>query len=407
MGGYGLLGEKLGHSFSPKIHALLGDTPYDLYEKRPHELEEFLLYGDLAGMNVTIPYKKTVMPYCAALTDIARRIGSVNTLVRRADGTLLGDNTDYYGFDCLLQRAGIDPKGKKALVLGSGGASLTVQMVLRDREAGQVIVISRSGADNYDNLHRHADAELIVNTTPVGMYPQNGVSPVDLGMFPNCSAVVDVIYNPARTALMLQAEEQGIPCAGGLTMLVAQAVRSAERFLGRDFSDHTLERVLHTLERDTENIVLIGMPGCGKSLLGRALAEKLGKPFVDADQEIIRQAGKSIPDIFAQEGENGFRRRETEVLRRLGSQSGQVIATGGGCVTREENKPLLRQNGKLIWVRRPVSVLPTQGRPLSQRGNLEEMARERMPLYAELADHIIDNTGTPEAALQKLMEVCL
>ena len=407
MGGYGLLGEKLGHSFSPKIHALLGDTPYDLYEKRPHELEEFLLHGDLAGMNVTIPYKKTVMPYCAALTDIARRIGSVNTLVRRADGTLLGDNTDYYGFDCLLQRAGIDPKGKKALVLGSGGASLTVQMVLRDREAGQVIVISRSGADNYDNLHRHADAELIVNTTPVGMYPQNGVSPVDLGMFPNCSAVVDVIYNPARTALMLQAEEQGIPCAGGLTMLVAQAVRSAERFLGRDFSDHTLERVLHTLERDTENIVLIGMPGCGKSLLGRALAEKLGKPFVDADQEIIRQAGKSIPDIFAQEGENGFRRRETEVLRRLGSQSGQVIATGGGCVTREENKPLLRQNGKLIWVRRPVSVLPTQGRPLSQRGNLEEMARERMPLYAELADHIIDNTGTPEAALQKLMEVCL
>lgn len=407
MGGYGLLGEKLGHSFSPKIHALLGDTPYDLYEKRPHELEEFLLHGDLAGMNVTIPYKKTVMPYCAALTDIARRIGSVNTLVRRADGTLLGDNTDYYGFDCLLQRAGIDPKGKKALVLGGGGASLTVQMVLRDREAGQVIVISRSGADNYDNLHRHADAELIVNTTPVGMYPQNGVSPVDLGMFPNCSAVVDVIYNPARTALMLQAEELGIPCAGGLTMLVAQAVRSAERFLGRDFSDHTLERVLHTLERDTENIVLIGMPGCGKSLLGRALAEKLGKPFVDADQEIIRQAGKSIPDIFAQEGENGFRRRETEVLRRLGSQSGQVIATGGGCVTREENKPLLRQNGKLIWVRRPVSVLPTQGRPLSQRGNLEEMARERMPLYAELADHIIDNTGTPEAALQKLMEVCL
>lgn len=407
MGGYGLLGEKLGHSFSPKIHALLGDTPYDLYEKRPHELEEFLLHGDLAGMNVTIPYKKTVMPYCAALTDIARRIGSVNTLVRRADGTLLGDNTDYYGFDCLLQRAGIDPKGKKVLVLGSGGASLTVQMVLRDREAGQVIVISRSGADNYDNLHRHADAELIVNTTPVGMYPQNGVSPVDLGMFPNCSAVVDVIYNPARTALMLQAEELGIPCAGGLTMLVAQAVRSAERFLGRDFSDHTLERVLHTLEKDTENIVLIGMPGCGKSLLGRALAEKLGKPFVDADQEIIRQAGKSIPDIFAQEGENGFRRRETEVLRRLGSQSGQVIATGGGCVTREENKPLLRQNGKLIWVRRPVSVLPTQGRPLSQRGNLEEMARERMPLYAELADHIIDNTGTPEAALQKLMEVCL
>ncbi len=407
MGGYGLLGEKLGHSFSPKIHALLGDTPYDLYEKRPQELEDFLLHGDFAGMNVTIPYKKTVMPYCAALTDVARRIGSVNTLVRRADGSLLGDNTDYYGFACLLQRAGIDPKGKKALVLGSGGASLTVQMVLRDREAGQVVVISRSGQDNYDNLHRHADAELIVNTTPVGMYPKNGESPVDLQLFPRCTAVVDVIYNPARTALLLQAEELGIPCAGGLTMLVAQAVRSAERFLGRDFSDHTLDRVLHTLEKETENIVLIGMPGCGKSSLGRALAEKMGKIFVDADQEIIRQAGKSIPDIFAREGENGFRKRETEVLRRLGSQSGLVIATGGGCVTRAENKPLLRQNGKLIWVRRPVSVLPTQGRPLSQRGDLEAMARERMPLYAELADHIIDNTGTPEAALRKLMEVCL
>lgn len=407
MGTYGLLGEKLGHSFSPRIHALLGDTPYDLYEKRPQELEDFLLHGELAGMNVTIPYKKTVMPYCAALTDIARRIGSVNTLVRQADGSLLGDNTDYYGFDCLLQRAGIDPKGKKALVLGSGGASLTVQMVLRDRGAAQVVVISRGGEDNYQNLDRHADADLIVNTTPVGMYPKNGDSPVDLRQFPHCTAVVDVVYNPARTALLLQAEELGIPCAGGLTMLVAQAQRSAERFLGRDLGDGTLDRVLHQLEKDTENIILIGMPGCGKSALGRALATKLGKTFVDADQEIIRQAGKSIPDIFAQEGESGFRRRETEVLRNLGSQSGLVIATGGGCVTRSENKPLLRQNGRLIWVRRPVSVLPTEGRPLSQRGNLEEMARVRMPLYAAFADHIVDNTGTPEAALKQLMEVCL
>lgn len=407
MGGYGLLGEKLGHSFSPRIHALLGDTPYDLYEKRPNELESFLLQGDLAGMNVTIPYKKTVMQYCAALTDVAQRIGSVNTLVRRADGSLLGDNTDYYGFDCLLQQAGFDPKGKKTLVLGSGGASLTVQMVLQDRGAAQVVVISRNGENHYGNLDRHADADMIVNTTPVGMYPKNGVSPVDLRMFPKCSAVVDVIYNPARTALMLQAEDLGIPCAGGLTMLVAQAVRSAERFLGRGFADGILERVLKQLKNDTENIILIGMPGCGKSALGRALAEKLGKPFVDADQEIIRQAGKSIPDIFAQEGEVGFRKRETEVLRRLGSMSGQVIATGGGCVTREENKDLLRQNGKLIWVQRPVAVLPTQGRPLSQRGNLEDMAKARMPLYADFADEIIDNSGTREAALQRLMEVCL
>lgn len=407
MGGYGLLGEKLGHSFSPRIHALFGDTPYDLYEKQPEDLEDFLLHGSLSGMNVTIPYKKTVIPYCAALTETAQRIGSVNTLVRRADGSLLGDNTDYYGFDCLLRRAGMDPRGKKVLVLGSGGASLTVQMVLRDRGAKQVVVISRGGEDNYQNLTRHADAEMIVNTTPVGMYPNNGESPVDLRAFPACSAVADVVYNPARTALLLQAEKLGIPCAGGLVMLVAQARRSAERFLGRDFDDRILDRVLHTLERETENIVLIGMPGCGKSSLGRALAKELGKTFVDADQELIRRAGKSILDIFAQEGESGFRKRETEVLRQLGKQSGLVIATGGGCVTRAENKPLLRQNGRLIWVRRPVSLLPTEGRPLSQRGNLEEMARVRMPLYADFADHIVDNTGTPEEALRKLKEVCL
>lgn len=406
MGGYGLLGAKLGHSFSPRIHALLGDTPYDLYEKRPEELEEFLLRGELSGMNVTIPYKKTVMPYCAVLTETAARIGSVNTLVRRADGTLLGDNTDYYGFDCLLQRAGFDPAGKKVLVLGSGGASLTVQMVLRDRGAAQVVVVSRSGADHYENLDRHEDAQMIVNTTPVGMYPEVGKAPVDLRRFPACIAVADLIYNPARTALLLQAEELGIPYAGGLTMLVAQAVRSAERFLGRSFSAQTLEKVLHTLRQETENIILIGMPGCGKSSLGRALAEQLGKPFVDADQEIVRRAGKSIPDIFAAEGERGFRKRETQVLAELGARSGLVIATGGGCVTRPENKPLLRQNGKLIWVRRPVSLLPTVGRPLSQQSNLEEMARARFPLYAEFADDIIDNTATPEAALRNLMEVC-
>lgn len=407
MGKYGLLGAKLGHSFSPRIHALLGDTPYDLYEKTPEELEAFLLQGDLTGMNVTIPYKKTVMPYCAELTDIAARIGSVNTLVRREDGSLLGDNTDYYGFDCLLRQAGIDPAGKKALVLGSGGASLTVQMVLRDRGAAQVVVISRSGEDNYGNLEKHADAQIIVNATPVGMYPKTECAPVDLKAFPACEAVADLIYNPARTALLQQAEELGMACAGGLVMLVAQAIRSAERFLGREFPTETLEQVLLTLQKETENIILIGMPGCGKTSLGRALAEKLGKPFVDADQEIIRQAGKSIPNIFATEGERGFRKRETAVLQELGRRSGLVIATGGGCVTRPENKFLLRQNGKLIWVRRPVSVLPTQGRPLSQKGNLEEMERVRMPMYADFADHIVDNTETHEATLQKMLEVCL
>lgn len=407
MGGYGLLGEKLGHSFSPRIHALLGDMPYALYEKRPEELEHFLRYGDFRGINVTIPYKQTVMPYCTVLTDTARRIGSVNTLVRRDDGSLLGDNTDYYGFDCLLNRANIDPAGKKALVLGSGGASLTVQTVLRDRGAREVVVISRRGEENYKTLHRHKDAQLIVNTTPVGMYPNNGEAPVDLRLFPGCTAVADVIYNPARTALLLQAEELGIPCAGGLVMLVAQAQRSAERFLNRGIEAKTMERVLQTLTHDTENIILIGMPGCGKSTLGQGLAKMLNKPFADADQELIRKAGRSIPDLFKREGEGGFRKRETEILAELGKRSGLVIATGGGCVTRPENKPLLRQNGRLIWVRRPTSALSTEGRPLSRKNSLEEMAMARTPLYADFADYIVDNTGTPEEVLRKLREVCL
>ena len=401
----GLLGRKLGHSYSPQIHGLLGDYGYRLFEREPEELADFLRQGDWQGLNVTIPYKKTVLPFCASLSDAAREIGSVNTLLRRPDGSLFGDNTDAFGFARLLRESGIDPAGKKALVLGSGGASVMACWVLRQQGAREVTVISRGGEDNYGNLDRHADAQLIVNTTPVGMYPHNGQAPVDLRAFPACCGVVDVIYNPARTALLLQAEALGIPYAGGLGMLVAQAKRSAELFTASAIPDCRIGEITRRLSREMENIVLIGMPGSGKSSLARILGERLGRPVLDADAEIEKQAGKTIPDIFAEEGEAGFRRRETAVLRELGKRSGCVISTGGGCVTREENYPLLHQNGVIFWRKRAVELLSREGRPISLSRDLEELCAQREPLYARFADYVIEETETLEEAAEKILEV--
>ena len=262
---FGLLGERLGHSFSPAIHRQLAGYDYQLVELPPEEVEPFLRAGRFRGLNVTIPYKKTVMACCDALSPAARRIGSVNTLLRRPDGTLYGDNTDYDGFRYLLQAAGARVQGKKALVLGSGGASLTVHTVLADLGARETVGISRSGPDNYENLDRHADAQLIVNATPVGMYPNTGVSPVDLDRFPSCEGVFDLIYNPARTQLLLDAERRGLLCSNGLGMLVAQAKAAAERFLGRAIPDSRVEEITRQMERQTQNLLLIGMPGCGKT----------------------------------------------------------------------------------------------------------------------------------------------
>ncbi|MBR1456756.1 MAG: shikimate kinase, partial [Oscillospiraceae bacterium] len=322
----GLLGEKLGHSYSPAIHAMLDDYAYPLYERSPEELDAFLRGGDWDGLNVTIPYKKTVLPYCDELSETARRIGSVNTLVRRPDGSLYGDNTDAYGFRLLIRRCGIDVGGKKAIVLGSGGASVTVCDVLREQGARSVTVISRGGKDNYENLDRHADAQIVVNTTPLGMYPNTGRAAVDLRRFPACEGVLDVVYNPARTALILQAEALGIPCASGLYMLVAQAKRSSELFTGRSIDDAVIDCIEHALAASMQNVVLIGMPGSGKSTIAAALGEKLGRPVCEADAEVERRAGRSIPEIFAESGEEVFRRLETEVLAELGKQSGTVIS---------------------------------------------------------------------------------
>lgn len=401
----GLLGEKLGHSYSPQIHAELADYDYRLYEKAPDEVEDFVRHGDWHGLNVTIPYKKTVIPFCDELSETAATIGSVNTLKRRSDGTIFGDNTDAFGFETLLTQTIPDSiKGQKALVLGTGGASVTVCAVLR-RHGAEVVTISRSGENNYENLDRHADARLLVNTTPVGMYPKNGVSPVDLALFPKLACVLDVVYNPARTALLLQAEKLSIPHAGGLTMLVAQAKRSSEIFLGNTLPDGEIARITKKLASSMQNIILVGMPGCGKSTVGALLAKRLGRPLLEADAELVKTAGMSIPAIFENESEPGFRRRETATLSELGKKSGAVISTGGGCVTRADNYPLLHQNGTIIWLRRDLKKLAREGRPLSLGADLSAMYAVREPLYASFADFTVDNTGTPEETVDAILEV--
>lgn len=396
----GLLGRKLGHSYSPQIHAFLGDYSYDLFEREPEEVADFLKNGDFTAINVTIPYKKTVMPYCR-LTETAKYMGSVNTIIRQSDGSLLGHNTDYFGFTSMVRRSGLDPRGKKCLVLGSGGASVTAVAVLKEMDAN-VVVISRSGENNYHNLHLHADASIICNTTPVGMYPNNGTAPLDLRQFPMLEGVLDMIYNPSRTQLLLEAEELGLPHINGLWMLVAQAKEAAQWFLGHPLPDSLIEEVYGKMCRQMENIVLMGMPGCGKSTVGKALAQRLGKTFVDADTELEHCFGKSIPEIFAQEGEESFRKKETAILESLGKRSSLVIATGGGWVTKPVNYRLLHQNGTIFWLKRELSVLPSEGRPLSQSTPLGDMYRIREPLYRSYADITVDNNHALEDTVETI-----
>ena len=400
----GLLGRKLGHSYSPAIHSMLSDYSYELFEREPEQLEDFLLHGDWDGINVTIPYKKTVLPYCRELSPLAKEIGSVNTIVRRPDGSLFGDNTDAYGFESLVKKSGIEVRGKKALVLGSGGASVTVVAVLKRLGAASVTVISRSGENNYDNIQKHADAKIIVNTTPLGMYPNNGQAAVNLETFPDCEGVLDVVYNPARTALLLQAESLGIAHAGGLYMLVAQAKRSSEIFTGSSIPDSETERIEKLLSAQMQNIILIGMPSSGKSTVAAALGKKLGRPVYEADALIEEEAGMDIPAIFAAHGEDYFRKLETQVLRKLGALSGAVISTGGGSVTREENYAPLHQNGRIIWLLRDTDKLDKTGRPVSLRSDLNELYTRREPMYARFADLKADNNGSIEDTLAQIME---
>ena len=398
---YGLLGERLGHSFSPQIHRDLAGYDYQLLPTPPEAVEDLFARRAFQGLNVTIPYKQTVMPLCDEVDPRAAAIGAVNTVVNR-NGRLTGYNTDIDGFLYMARRAGVDMAGKKVVILGSGGTSRTARAAAGELGAREIVTVSRHGEDNYQNLSRHADAQVLVNTTPVGMYPNWGQSPVSLESFPALEGVLDVVYNPLRTALLLQAEERGLPCSCGLPMLVAQAKRAAELFTGQNIDDSRAEAVLHGLRGQLTNIVLIGMPGCGKTTVGRALAEKLGRTFVDLDEEIVRRAGMPILEIFAREGEVGFRERESVLVREFGERTGLVVSTGGGVVTRRENYIPLKQNGLLLHLRRDPAALPTDGRPLSQATAPEELWRRRAPLYAAFADGEIDNNGPLAGTLEQI-----
>ena len=403
---YGLIGAKLGHSYSAPIHAQLGDYDYRLYERTEEEFVDLLRRRDFKGLNVTIPYKQLALRLCDELSETARSVGSVNTLIVRSDGTLYGHNTDIGGFIAMTRHAGIEISGRKAIVLGSGGTSLTAQAACRQLGAREIIVVSRKGPVDYETLYRdHADGEIIINTTPVGMYPNNGATVVDLRRFEHLAGVLDVIYNPDRTALIMEAQSRGIPCAGGLYMLVDQAREAAELFTGHAIDARETDRIYAMLRSDMLNLVLIGMPGCGKTTLGRTLAERMGRTFVDCDAEIERRAQKRIPDIFSQDGEPAFRELEAQVIADVCRERRCVIATGGGAVLRPENIRAMRQNGKVAFIERALDALAQEGRPLSRsREALQDMWKCRAPLYRAGQDFIIDNNSDLERSLAQAEE---
>ena len=408
---YGLIGKSLVHSYSKEIHEALGKYTYELFSLAPGEMPDFVKARDFGGLNVTIPYKKDIIALCDEVSELASVIGAVNTLYwKSSEGDcgktvrrLVGHNTDYEGFLYTASRSGIDFDGKTVLILGTGGTSLTARKAAADKGAAKIYVATRSAQPNneavtyltYGELCTIAgDIDIIVNTTPVGTFPNNMQSVIRLADFPNCRAVIDVIYNPFKTKLLLDAEKAGLKTANGLPMLVAQATAAAGYFLGTPGAfENENERIISKMTNDMGNIVLIGMPGCGKSTIGRILAERTGKPLVDMDEEIIKKAGKPIPEIFKEAGEPGFRDIESEVAAELGKERGLIIATGGGAILRAANVDALRQNGLMVHIKRPVDSLPMDGRPLSKDiDTLRQMEKARMPLYEAAADVSFDNS---------------
>ena len=398
----GLIGKKLGHSFSKPIHNAMADYPFELYELAPEEVGSFVTDGDLDAFCVTIPYKKDVMPFLDEISKEALDIGAVNVVVRR-DGKLYGYNTDYFGFDYMVKRSGVEVEGKKAIVFGRGGASATICTLLRDRGIGELVTFG--SADNtLENIAKHSDAQIIVNATPVGMYPNNCASPADLSLFPDCEAVFDLIYNPSRTALMIDAEKRGIVTVGGLSMLVAQAARAFEHFTGDDYEEGIIEQVVSKITSEAANLILVGMPGCGKSSVGKIIAEKLGREFLDSDEEFLKMHGITPADAINTLGEEKFREMETQTLSEISKQSGKVIATGGGVVTQERNYPLLHQNGVIVFLERELQNLATDGRPLSQRGSLESLYAKRIDLYRAFADITVISTEVKELTADAIVK---
>ena len=409
---YGLIGEKLSHSFSKEIHEALADYTYEIRELTPDEVAPFLAAREFEGINVTIPYKEKVIPHLDEISDAAKIIGAVNT-VKNVGGRLIGDNTDFYGMREMILRAGIEIKGKKALILGTGGTSKTAKAVLTDLGASEIIVVSRKESDKtvtYETvLAHHSDAEIIVNTTPLGMYPNTDAFPIDLYSFPNLTGVIDAIYNPLRTNLILEAQKLGIPAVGGLMMLILQAARTSEIFLGKKIDEKYVEKVIKSIFESKENIVLIGMPGCGKSTIGKILAEITGKVLVDTDAVIEKMTGKHPAEIIRESGEDAFRDIETQAVREISKRSGIVIATGGGIVKRSENIPLLRQNGRIIYLNCPTDELPvTPDRPLSSsRAAIEKLFLTRNLLYTLAADATVNvsHKNAPDIAAAEILTV--
>ena len=391
---YGCIAKKLGHSFSAEIHSLIGGYDYRLREVKEEELAEFMLARDFKGINVTIPYKKDVIPFLEGLNDVAKRIGAVNTVVNR-NGKLYGYNTDYFGMKALIERAGIEISGRTVLVLGTGGTSATARAVAADLGAKEVLAVSRRPAEGvitYEEAYKSfSSAEVIINTTPVGMFPENYASPIDVFKFTRLEGVVDAVFNPLRTELVLNAKKAGAKAVGGLYMLVAQAVFASEIFRDVVIPKSEIERIYRELLLQKENIALIGMPACGKSTAGRLAAGLLDREFIDADDEIVAREGKQISDIFAEKGESGFRDIETEVLKDVCRRSGVVIATGGGAVLREENVAALKQNCKVFYIDRALDWLtPTSDRPTaSDKEAIKKRYEERREIYESTADEII------------------
>lgn len=399
----GLLGEHLKHSFSPEIHKRLASYEYSLFEVEKENLSAFLSARLFDGLNVTIPYKKAVLPYLDTLSDVAKRLGSVNTVVKAADGSLYGDNTDYYGFLELLKYNDIQVSGKKVLILGSGGASVSVLAAIEDM-GGRCVVISRSGDNNYGNIEKHSDADVIVNTTPVGMYPENGKSPLDLKIFKRLESVIDIIYNPLKTRLLLEAESLGLKTANGLYMLVAQAARSSELFTNSKIDNKKLHAVYKEVLKLKQNIVLVGMPGCGKTSLANVLGQRLNMAVVDTDCLIEEKIKTTIPEYFKTHTEEQFRSIESEAIAEAGKMSGVIISTGGGCVTTLKNYEPLHQNGIIVWIKRDLNNLPKDNRPLSQKNDMAEMFKKREPLYKSFADFSVKNNADIQTAAEKILE---
>ena len=406
---YGLIGEHLTHSYSCEIHAQIADYEYELHALAPSELGGFLTKREFNAINVTIPYKQDVIPYLDGISDTAKRIGAVNTIVNRG-GKLYGDNTDFAGMLALAKHIGVDMKGKKVLILGTGGASKTGHALAEYMGAESVYYVSRSGKNGsitYEQaVSEHSDAQVIINATPVGMFPKQGGRPIDISAFPKLEGVLDAIYNPLRTNLILDAQERGIPAEGGLYMLSAQAVHAAAVFQDIPLDESLVDKAFKSVKNDKQNIVLIGMPSSGKTTVGRILAEKCGKELADTDEYIVKKIGMPIADFFAKHGEAEFRKIEKETVAGLASTGGKIIATGGGAVLDAENVRALKQNGVLVFLdRRPENLIATDDRPLaSRRSALEKLYAERYDIYCAAAEVHIDANTTPGAEADAILK---